>query len=837
MSVLSPSALELLATAPAVVVAPVGIGFAQTDLEAWAHKTRRRILRDPAEFSGLAPTLILPQRRSDLERLNSSDPRDFLFLRESDLLFSHDEWQQAVSTQQTYAETGGWPEALALLQRIVLQPGESLVRHPLCVARLGSLLPKDIPREILAKAAQSPLLIPELYGLLGLDDTSVAELYDRGLLYAQGSGLAMPKLLRLYLRGSIPAEVARFIEITLLASGHVTAVLELLAEQGEWERYLRLLTETFSTALGNAYLREWLALVPPKYRDLPVYRYLATYLARFAGHTTLMEKELVELLPLADDHLRPFVLNAYGVSLGMQARYEEAIEKFRECLESNSSRVEGITGKVFHNMGVAFFHLGKLAQAQDALLRAASIYRQLGLFDQEAISLATLAPVELCLGNPREAISLVERALPYMNKLAAESYLTAENLAKAWIMCGDISNAERHLLELPEPKRDLRSHLVTKKRLGEVYLWKGRYAEAKQLVEEVLYSNFKDQEVLDDVHLLLSRIAFLEGKTEQARAHLNKVVRSVHAITESAWQGLINLDTAIAELRRLGMKFDLARLLLRKGDLASLREALELSRTYQYGLLLHHPHYAHLWRPLVLADKGARSVFPLQIGTFGSFEARLLGTKLDLSRFKTRKSAVLLTYMALHPSAHNRDKLAELFWSDVSNPLASLNTAVSELRKLFDAPIMEGNKGQVWLAFPVQTDLADFTKSTEPFLKQPLLDPNQIGRLEAQLARFDAPWLPDFPDWFDEERTFVEHRKAKLWRLLADFYATRAPHKAVAAYQRVTCLEPFNAEAWAGLMELYNTLGEKSLAEQAQAAMHRAMRELFPFEPILCNQK
>ncbi|MCX8088887.1 MAG: hypothetical protein N3C58_06385 [Meiothermus ruber] len=175
MSVLSPSALELLATAPAVVVAPVGIGFAQADLEAWAHKTRRRILHDPAEFSGLAPTLILPQRRSDLERLNSSDPRDFLFLRESDLLFSHDEWQQAVGAQQTYAETGGWPEALALLQRIVLQPGESLVRHPLCVARLGSLLPKDIPREILAKAAQSPLLIPELYEVLELDSSLVTE--------------------------------------------------------------------------------------------------------------------------------------------------------------------------------------------------------------------------------------------------------------------------------------------------------------------------------------------------------------------------------------------------------------------------------------------------------------------------------------------------------------------------------------------------------------------------------------------------------------------------------------------------------------------------------------
>jgi hypothetical protein len=50
MSVLSPSALELLATAPAVVVAPVGIGFAQTDLEAWAHKPDAASCATPPSF-------------------------------------------------------------------------------------------------------------------------------------------------------------------------------------------------------------------------------------------------------------------------------------------------------------------------------------------------------------------------------------------------------------------------------------------------------------------------------------------------------------------------------------------------------------------------------------------------------------------------------------------------------------------------------------------------------------------------------------------------------------------------------------------------------------------
>jgi len=825
VSALNPRVIELLATAPPVVVGPVAVGFGQGDLEVWARKTKRRIVRDPAEFSGIAPTLILPQRRSDLERLNvGDDPGEFLFLQERDLLFTHDEWQQEVGSQQAYLEAGGWPEALALLQQITLQSGELLVHHPLCVARLAYLLPRDIPRETLARVAQSPLLVGELFDLLGVDGKLVADLFDRGLLYAEGSGFTMPRLLRLYLRGPIPDEKVGALEALLQALGHTTAALELLAEQSKWERYLRLLSETFSAADGNAYLRERLALVPPKYRELPTYRYLTTFLARFSGQTAHMEKELEALLPLADDRLRPYVLNAYGVSLGMQAKYEEAVEKFRDCL---NLKAEAITGRALHNLGVAFYHIGDLRQAQEALLGAANLYRSRGLYGDEAIALATLAAVELSLGNPREAASLIERALPYMSRQVAENYLTAENLAKASIMIGDISTAEKHVLNLPNPKCNLRSHLATKKRLGEVYLWKGEYAQAKALFEEVLYSNFKDQEILDETHLLLSRIAFIEGKTELARAHLNRVVRNFHAITESAWQGQTDLDTAIADMRRRGARFDLAQLLLRKGDLASLKEALELCRTYQYGLLMYHPSYARLWRPLVLAEEGVRGSFPLRLHTFGSFEVEFLGVKLNLAYFKTRKAAILLTYLALEPRAHNRDSLAELLWGDSSRPLASLHTAISELRKLFGAPIVEGNKGRVWLAFPVETDLEDFQKNSELFLKRSALNQNEVGQLEALLARFDTAWLPELPDWFDDERRGVEHRQAKLWRLLADFYANRAPQKAIAAYRQVTRLEPYDTEAWFNLVQLYEDLGEKNLAEQARAAMHIAMRELY----------
>src|SRR5262245_53131292 len=100
----------------------------------------------------------------------------------------------------------------------------------------------------------------------------------------------------------------------------------------------------------------------------------------------------------------------------------------------------------------------------------------------------------------------------------------------------------------------------------------------------------------------------------------------------------------------------------------------------------------------------------------GSFRAQqgLISTE----RFRTRKTAALLAYLAFYPhKAHHREELATLLWPDVSPNLGlkSLGVALSSLRKLLEPPGVQ--LGTVLLADrrtarlnpeAIQTDVAAF---------------------------------------------------------------------------------------------------------------------------------
>lgn len=67
----------------------------------------------------------------------------------------------------------------------------------------------------------------------------------------------------------------------------------------------------------------------------------------------------------------------------------------------------------------------------------------------------------------------------------------------------------------------------------------------------------------------------------------------------------------------------------------------------------------------------------------GDFQAQQEGTSTD--RFRTRKTAALLAYLAFHHyKAHTREELATLFWPDATPELGlkSLGVALSSLRKM-----------------------------------------------------------------------------------------------------------------------------------------------------------
>src|SRR4029453_18600196 len=82
-----------------------------------------------------------------------------------------------------------------------------------------------------------------------------------------------------------------------------------------------------------------------------------------------------------------------------------------------------------------------------------------------------------------------------------------------------------------------------------------------------------------------------------------------------------------------------------------------------------------------------------RITLLGGLRAEQRDTSID--RFRTRKTAALLAYLAFYAGRrHHRESLATLFWADASPALAlkSLGVALGSLRKLLEPPgVPEGS--------------------------------------------------------------------------------------------------------------------------------------------------
>ena len=88
----------------------------------------------------------------------------------------------------------------------------------------------------------------------------------------------------------------------------------------------------------------------------------------------------------------------------------------------------------------------------------------------------------------------------------------------------------------------------------------------------------------------------------------------------------------------------------------------------------------------------------VRLNVLGRFEMRLDGD--DSRALPTRKSEALLTYLALEPGKHSRDRLINLFWSDRGEDQArnSLRQALSTIRKALETagvPVVQAERTTV----------------------------------------------------------------------------------------------------------------------------------------------
>jgi len=207
----------------------------------------------------------------------------------------------------------------------------------------------------------------------------------------------------------------------------------------------------------------------------------------------------------------------------------------------------------------------------------------------------------------------------------------------------------------------------------------------------------------------------------------------------------------------------------------------------------------------------------LELNLLGGFQARAIGTTLDIAG---RKERALLAVLALSPREPlARTKLAAMLWSDRGEKQAhdSLKSAIARLKKTFDSidihPIVSSRESVALKWNDVTVDVATFDRL--------------VGERSAEsLAAATALYRGDLLDGFDiEDRAFeewlvLERQRLRvlardaLAELLGQYVASRNRDSAVVTAHRLLRLDPVHELAHRALMRLYADQGQRTLAIQ-----------------------
>lgn len=816
-----------LAAAPRRVIAPVDVGAGQDALGVWAGAEGLPVLREPPAAS-LEGWLWWPRRRAELAAwARESEPAVSppLILTGADTLYSEEEWQGQLGGEgawatQTFALSRGWMPALPLARALADLPGwgedqmgEEWYRHPLADALLAPLLPAEPLLARCRTLALTPLVTPEVAAALGVSAAEVDALADGGWLWAVPGGWQLPGVLRRHLCPLPEPERARGIAPLLHRAGHTAGALTLLREAAAWDEHLTLLAHDLRASAGPGALRATLGALPPYWREQPAALYLAGLLARASRDLGRAEALYTRALPGLAASLRPLAHNARGVVRALRGEATGALEDFEVA-----ARVGGLTGgEAAHNRATLLLQLGRHAEAERTLEEATAAFREAGDLRREARSLETLGSLQFGRGLLREALAPYEQVLALHREDPEETVLTHVNIAEVHVLLGDLPQARAHLG---------RARTITERSaLPQVAGWvtrvqallaldAGTPQTARALLEDAQPG---DRSLQAETALLLARTHRELGDLDAARAALAEARGlGLRAELEAALQGDGDLDRVVEEARREDARLELATALLHRAGPPDLEEVLALIQAHGYRTLLQsaaaHRLVAHA------QDEATRALFPLGLRVLGPLRLSHAGRTWRSADFPTRKSAALLVALALSGRSQPREQLAERFWPEAKNPLASLQTAVYHLRSTFGVNLISSARGRLTLSFPVQSDLADL---------QAALTGRDPERLAALIRRELAPpaILPDLSAELSEERELAE-------RLIHDalqVYADTQPQGSLErrdALRTLIVADPLNVEARTQLVNWHLGQGDAEGAGQERARMDDILSEL-----------
>jgi predicted ATPase/DNA-binding SARP family transcriptional activator len=212
-----------------------------------------------------------------------------------------------------------------------------------------------------------------------------------------------------------------------------------------------------------------------------------------------------------------------------------------------------------------------------------------------------------------------------------------------------------------------------------------------------------------------------------------------------------------------------------------------------------------------------------------------------IESFISNKVPALLAYLAVTRRAHSRDKLAALFWGEMSDADAknNLRQALTNLRKIADEELTI-TRDSVEFSGDCFLDSAQFeadVKSASTFDPEPasviLTDSLRLYRGDF-LEGFHIRDAPEFEDWMLAERARLRELALGALHTLTQFHASRGNFtEAMTFASRLLTFDPWREEAHRQLMLLQARTGQFSAALAQYETCKRILEKELGVEPSL----
>jgi DNA-binding SARP family transcriptional activator len=210
----------------------------------------------------------------------------------------------------------------------------------------------------------------------------------------------------------------------------------------------------------------------------------------------------------------------------------------------------------------------------------------------------------------------------------------------------------------------------------------------------------------------------------------------------------------------------------------------------------------------------------------GSFDLRVAGELVALAPSVER----VVAYVALHPGATTRLKVAGSLWLDVpeDRAMANLRSALWRLRRP-GVSILEARGDSLKLSPQVAVDTQDLVVAAHAVMDGAVpVQPGDLDRL-ASSSDLLGDW---YEDWIVVEREHIRQLRLQALELLAVDFAHRGQFgRAIEIALAAVATEPLRESAHRVLIAAHLAQGNRSEAIRQYVAYQRLMREELDLEP------